>query len=368
MVAVQVIRGPRPKSENWPRANPSEGGPGWHECTARTPDARVAEARVKVSKLEKALNALEGTSGAEVEAIKKALVKAAAHEKPLTELIVDCKGFIDRAEKRLVKLEVGRRSCPSCTSGSPANACSTFFRIGGVSSPRRVGQCAGSLKHQCRPPTPEETLARVFFRKHCRGGSVVDEMPATKNGGSNFDGPRGRHLQVCLCDCGRRSRVAAVDSTTFKCWEHGGLRVCVANGAGRDVAQSQKASTKSAIGFVPGTGTPQFVQDRVQTLWPVPQQFVRRTCGWASHGVRQGIEHSCAIDKAGKDDREAKKVIEKVEAATAPFQHALSTKAGCECVAHVLQATIMSIDGVGAHDLVSQNAMLEGFLRMDGGD
>ena len=46
----------------------------------------------------------------------------------------------------------------------------------------------------------------------------------------------------------------------------------------------------------------------------------------------------------------AKQVIEKVEAATAPFQYALSTKAGCECVAHVLQtltdldpeATIMS--------------------------
>ena len=62
-------------------------------------DARVAEARIKVSKLEKALDALEGTSG---EAIKKALVKAtaAAHEKPLAELI-DCRlqGFIDRAEK-----------------------------------------------------------------------------------------------------------------------------------------------------------------------------------------------------------------------------------------------------------------------------
>ena len=80
--------------------------------SSQTPDARVAEARVKVSKLEKALDALEGTSGAEVEAIKKALVKAkaAAHEKPLTELIADCKGFIDRAEKRLVKLEAERAS------------------------------------------------------------------------------------------------------------------------------------------------------------------------------------------------------------------------------------------------------------------
>ena len=33
----------------------------------------------------------------------------------------------------------------------------------------------------------------------------------------------------------------------------------------------------------------------------------------------------------------AKQVSKQVEAATAPFQYALSTKAGCECVAHILQ-------------------------------
>ena len=58
-----------------------------------------------------------------------------------------------------------------------------------------------------------------------------------------------------------------------------------------------------------------------------------------------------------------------------PFQHAL-TKAGCECVAHILQtitdmdsrATVVSIDGVGAYDLISRNAMLEGLLRTEQGD
>ena len=72
----------------------------------------------------------------------------------------------------------------------------------------------------------------------------------------------------------------------------------------------------------------------------------------------------------------SKQISEKVEVATAPFQNALKTKAGCECVAHVLQtltdldpeATIMSIDGVGAYDLISHNATLEGRLRMEGGD
>ena len=69
-----------------------------------------------------------------------------------------------------------------------------------------------------------------------------------------------------------------------------------------------------------------------------------------------------------------KQIAKKVEAATALPQYALSTKAGCECVAHVLQSltdlspevTVTSIDGVGAYDLISRNAMLEGLLRMEG--
>ena len=60
----------------------------------------------------------------------------------------------------------------------------------------------------------------------------------------------------------------------------------------------------------------------------------------------------------------AKQVSKQVEAPTAPFQCALSTKAGCECVAHILQcvtdedpeATVISIDGVGAYDLISRTA------------
>ena len=68
----------------------------------------------------------------------------------------------------------------------------------------------------------------------------------------------------------------------------------------------------------------------------------------------------------------ARQVSKKAEAATVPFQYALSTKAGCECVAHILQtltdvderATIVSIDGIGAYNLISRNAMLQGLLMM----
>ena len=71
----------------------------------------------------------------------------------------------------------------------------------------------------------------------------------------------------------------------------------------------------------------------------------------------------------------AKQISKKVEEATAPFEYTLSTKAGCECVAHILQSltdlspevTFTSIDG-GAYDLISRNAMLEGLFRMEGGD
>ena len=61
-----------------------------------------------------------------------------------------------------------------------------------------------------------------------------------------------------------------------------------------------------------------------------------------------------------------------VEAATAPHQYALSTKAGCECIAHILQgltdlddrATVISVDGVSAFDLISRTAMMRGFRRL----
>ena len=72
----------------------------------------------------------------------------------------------------------------------------------------------------------------------------------------------------------------------------------------------------------------------------------------------------------------AKQFAKKAEAATAPFQYALSTKAGCECVAHIVQAltdqnanaTVVTVDGVGAYDLISRSALLEGLLRMENGD
>ena len=67
----------------------------------------------------------------------------------------------------------------------------------------------------------------------------------------------------------------------------------------------------------------------------------------------------------------AQQLGDAVEAATSPCQYALRTKAGCECVAHVLQGlteinpltTVTSVDGVSAFDLISRSAMLEGAVE-----
>ena len=64
------------------------------------------------------------------------------------------------------------------------------------------------------------------------------------------------------------------------------------------------------------------------------------------------------------------------EGATHPFQYALSTRAGTECVTHIVQAltsenpesTILSIDGIGAYDSICQNAMFRGVADMCDGD
>ena len=62
----------------------------------------------------------------------------------------------------------------------------------------------------------------------------------------------------------------------------------------------------------------------------------------------------------------------KVEKVTAPHQYAVKTKALCETFSHILQvltdldpdATVVSVDGVGAFDLISRNSMMECLSRV----
>ena len=62
----------------------------------------------------------------------------------------------------------------------------------------------------------------------------------------------------------------------------------------------------------------------------------------------------------------AKQFASEFEAECAPFQYALSTRAGTDCVGHMLRAatdsdpdaTILSVDGIGAYDHVPRAALL----------
>jgi hypothetical protein len=62
----------------------------------------------------------------------------------------------------------------------------------------------------------------------------------------------------------------------------------------------------------------------------------------------------------------ARQIGPAAEQACAPYQFALSTRAGTDCVGHAIRAltdfdedlTILSVDGVGAYDFVSCQAML----------
>ena len=71
----------------------------------------------------------------------------------------------------------------------------------------------------------------------------------------------------------------------------------------------------------------------------------------------------------------AQQIGDQVAKATAPYQFALKTRAGCECVSHTLRTlaemdeatTILSVDGVGAFDLISRGAMMRGLVDMPDG-
>ena len=63
----------------------------------------------------------------------------------------------------------------------------------------------------------------------------------------------------------------------------------------------------------------------------------------------------------------AQQLAPAVERATSPFQFAVTTKSGCECVAHIAQTLTDRWGGIGAFDLISRSAMLRGFLEVEGG-
>ena len=89
-------------------------------------------------------------------------------------------------------------------------------------------------------------------------------------------------------------------------------------------------------------------------------------------GVR-GIATGCSLRRLVARTL-AKQFMAVFEAECAPFQYALSTRAGTDCVGHMLRAatdadprlTNLSVDGIGAYDHILRSAMLGRLLQMPG--
>ena len=87
-------------------------------------------------------------------------------------------------------------------------------------------------------------------------------------------------------------------------------------------------------------------------------------------GVR-GIATGCSLRRLVARTL-AKQFAKDFETECAPFQYPLSTRAGTDCVGHMLRAatdsdaaaTVLSVDGIGAYDHISRSAMLERLSRM----
>ena len=125
---LQVIRGPRPRSQQWPSAKAKDPVttqrevPGrWRQSRGATvtsqvpkprmsPDAAREKAQSSVARLEKALEAMGDVVGPAVEVLKAELIKArAAAKQPAVDVEIDqCRKFIARSERRIKELDSQR--------------------------------------------------------------------------------------------------------------------------------------------------------------------------------------------------------------------------------------------------------------------
>ena len=124
---VQILRGPRPKADRWPKASvqprqvppkriqsavsggsvrPSERDGVLQRHRSRPREEVAAEASSEVHRLEGAIAAL-GESNPLCAPLKDALrvVRAKSKVHPVKERVEACKGFIERAKKRLTRTE-----------------------------------------------------------------------------------------------------------------------------------------------------------------------------------------------------------------------------------------------------------------------
>ena len=125
----EVIRGPRPKSEEWPRHQQWHSwSKGWWPAVSEaskprvqrrwqrstvpraSPDEVKAAARSRIERLQSALDALGETESAEARGLQAALKGAerSAKERHLAIQVEECQAFIKRSQNRIARLEEER--------------------------------------------------------------------------------------------------------------------------------------------------------------------------------------------------------------------------------------------------------------------
>ena len=116
---VQIVRGPRPKSETWPSAkkhgsaHPPPGKPKPHSPhvpvrqPSRLPEQVAAGAAEEVHKLEVAVQVLGGENNVHAKPLVEALKAARAKSRvpPVSERLTSCRNFFERARKRVTRAE-----------------------------------------------------------------------------------------------------------------------------------------------------------------------------------------------------------------------------------------------------------------------
>ena len=187
---IQLIRGPRPKSVQWPRVSqpaevrvPRQPKPNApvakpNAPVAKTsgmrpfgdPSVKVTAAQEGVAKLESALAALQGVEGPEVDSLRAALKRA--KDVKLTPLDVqakECEAFLARARAHLTELDAKR-----AVAGT------------NIKEAEQI-----QLQHSAPPPPPvpdaetelrqlRETVAQLKGQLHHTKPAATVEVPISK--------------------------------------------------------------------------------------------------------------------------------------------------------------------------------------------
>ena len=190
---VQIIRGPRPKSVQWPRASQTSPQPAGARVPRQPkpnapvvktsgmrpfgdPSVKVTEAQERVAKLESALAALHGVEGPEVDSLRAALKRA--EDVKLTPLDVqakECEAFLVRARAHLTELDAKRAVVGTNIKEAE----------------QRLEALKIQLQHPAPPPPPfpdaetelrqlRETVAQLKGQLHHTKPAVTVEVPISK--------------------------------------------------------------------------------------------------------------------------------------------------------------------------------------------